>query len=60
MLFVIDVPTLNNFYLIYLIENRDLMHTTQGVEQVMDVTGLPRVITCKAPWASFRQGNSAI
>ncbi len=27
--------------------------TPQGVEQVMDVTGLPGVMICKALWASF-------
>ncbi len=29
------------------------VYTPQGVEQVMDITGLPGIIICKALWASF-------
>ncbi len=29
------------------------MYTAQGVEQVIDVRGLPEVLICKALWASF-------
>ncbi len=35
------------------LEACERVYTPQGVEQVIDVTGLPGVIMCKALWASF-------
>ncbi len=34
------------------------VYTPQGVEQVMDVTGLPGIIICKALWASLGKGKA--
>ncbi len=37
------------------LEACERVYTPRGVEQVMDVTGLPGIIICKALWASFSQ-----